>query len=54
MGYRTRVQGTEERSVDAAIHHQLEDRIEAHIFVAFLAYGLMMTLKQWLKALRRD
>ena len=22
------------------IHHQLEDRIEAHIFVAFLAYGL--------------
>jgi len=33
------------------IHHQLEDRIEAHIFVAFLAYGLMVTLKQRLKAL---
>src|ERR1700684_90483 len=33
------------------IHHQLEDRIEAHIFVAFLAYGLMGTLKQRLKAL---
>jgi hypothetical protein len=33
------------------IHHQLETRIEAHIFVAFLAYCLMITLKQWLKAL---
>ena len=33
------------------IHHQLEDRIEAHIFVAFLAYALMVTLKQRLKAL---
>src|SRR5271168_2610236 len=33
------------------IHHQLEYRIEAHIFVAFLAYGLMVTLKQRLKAL---
>src|SRR5271170_5815962 len=33
------------------IHHQLEDRIEAHIFVAFLADGLMVTLKQRLKAL---
>jgi transposase len=33
------------------IHHQLENRIEAHIFVAFLAYGLMVTLKQRLKAL---
>jgi len=27
------------------------DRIEAHIFVAFLAYCLMVTLKQRLKAL---
>ena len=33
------------------IHHQLESRIEAHIFVAFLAYCLMVTLKQRLKAL---
>jgi transposase len=33
------------------IHHQLETRIEAHIFVAFLAYCLMVMLKQRLKAL---
>jgi hypothetical protein len=33
------------------IHHQLESRIEAHIFVAFLAYCLMVTLKRRLKAL---
>ncbi len=33
------------------IHHQLDNRIEAHIFVAFLAYCLMVTLKQRLKAL---
>ena len=33
------------------IHHQLETRIEAHIFVAFLTYCLMVTLKQRLKAL---
>ena len=33
------------------IHHQLETRIEAHIFVAFLAYCLMVTLKQRLKSL---
>jgi transposase len=35
------------------IHHQLETRIEAHIFVAFLAYCLMATLKQRLKALAK-
>lgn len=35
------------------IHHQLETRIEAHIFVAFLAYCLMVTLKQRLKALAK-
>jgi len=28
------------------IHHQLESRIEAHIFIAFLAYCLHVTLKQ--------
>jgi transposase len=28
------------------IHHQLESRIEAHIFIAFLAYCLQVTLKQ--------
>jgi len=33
------------------IHHKLETCIEAHIFVAFLAYCLMVTLKQRLKAL---
>ena len=30
------------------IHHQLEHRVEAHIFVAFLAYCLMVTLRQML------
>jgi transposase len=33
------------------IYHQLETRIEAHIFIAFLAYCLLVTLKQRLKAL---
>jgi hypothetical protein len=33
------------------IYHQRDDRIEAHIFVAFLAYCLQVTLKQRLKAL---
>ena len=33
------------------IHHQLDHRIEAHIFVAFMAYCLQVTLKQRLKAL---
>ena len=33
------------------IHHQLETRIEAHIFVAFLAYCLQVALKQRLKTL---
>ena len=33
------------------IYHQREDRIEAHIFVAFLAYCLQVTLKQRLRAL---
>ena len=32
------------------IHHQLEHRIEAHIFVAFMAYCLQVTLKQLLRA----
>ena len=31
------------------IHHQLEHRIEAHIFVAFLAYCLQVTLRARLK-----
>jgi transposase len=31
------------------IHHQNEERIEAHIFVAFIAYCLQVTLKQLLK-----
>jgi len=33
------------------IHHQLEGRIEAHIFVAFLAYCLHVTLRARLKPL---
>ena len=31
------------------IHHQLESRIEAHIFIAFLAYCLHVTLAQQLR-----
>lgn len=31
------------------IHHHLEDRVEAHIFVAFMAYCLQTTLRQKLK-----
>lgn len=31
------------------IYHQLEHRVEAHILVAFLAYCLMVTLKQRLQ-----
>lgn len=34
-----------------AIYHQRPDRIEAHLFVAFLAYCLSITLRQRLKAL---
>jgi len=33
------------------IHHQKDERIEAHIFVAFLSYCLQITLQQRLKAL---
>jgi hypothetical protein len=33
------------------IYHQLDCRIEAHIFVAFIAYCLQVTLKQRLRAL---
>jgi len=33
------------------IYHQVEKRVEAHIFVAFLAYALSLTLKQRLAAL---
>ena len=35
------------------IHHQTEARIDAHIFVAFLAYCLQVTLKAQLKRLAR-
>ena len=34
-----------------AIYHQVEQRVEAHIFVAFQAYALSVTLKQRLMAL---
>jgi transposase len=33
------------------IYHQLERRIEAHIFIAFMAYGLHVTLRARLKPL---
>jgi hypothetical protein len=33
------------------IYHQIDERIEAHIFVAFLAYCLQVTLKYRLKSL---
>jgi transposase len=33
------------------IYHQKEHRVEAHIFVAFLAYCLHATLRRWLKDL---
>jgi len=33
------------------IYHQTDERIEAHIFVAFIAYCLQVTLKQRLRAL---
>jgi transposase len=33
------------------IYHQREDRVEAHIFVAFLAYCLHTTLRRWLRDL---
>jgi hypothetical protein len=32
------------------IHHQLEDRVDAHIFIAFLSYCLHTTLRQKLKS----
>ena len=32
------------------IYHQKEDRIEAHLFVAFLAYCVMVTLQKHLQA----
>src|SRR5205809_6677387 len=33
------------------VFHQKDPRIEAHIFVAFLAYCLYVSLQQWLRAL---
>jgi transposase len=33
------------------IYHHLEKRVEAHLFVAFLAYALSVTLKQRLQVL---
>ncbi len=33
------------------IYHQLDERIEAHIFIAFVAYCLQVTLKQRSRAL---
>ena len=36
------------------IYHQTDERIEAHIFVAFLAYCLQVTLKQRLDLWHQD
>ena len=49
---RASVQGVEERSVefDPSITSS-KSQIDAHIFIAFLAYCLLVTLKQRLKAL---
>ena len=33
------------------IHHQKEDRIEAHIFVAFMAYAMHVSLRRRLRDL---
>jgi len=33
------------------LYHQKEDRIQAHVFVAFLAYCLHVTLRRWLRDL---
>ena len=33
------------------VYHQKQDRVEAHIFVAFLAYCLHVTLRRWLRDL---
>ena len=33
------------------VYHQREDRIEAHLFVSFLAYCLHVTLRRWLRDL---
>ena len=33
------------------IYHQLGERVDAHIFVCFMAYCLYVTLKHWLKPL---
>ncbi len=33
------------------VYHQLEDRIEAHIFIAFMAYWLHVTLRARLRPL---
>ncbi|MCU0788166.1 MAG: IS1634 family transposase [Verrucomicrobia bacterium] len=33
------------------VYHQKEDRVEAHIFVSFLAYCLHVTLRRWLRDL---
>jgi transposase len=35
------------------IHHRLERRVEAHIFVAFLAYCLQVTLKNCKRLMNR-
>ena len=48
---RGRVQESQGRSTTPPIYHQLEHRVEAHIFVAFLAYCLHVTLRVKLKPL---
>ena len=45
------LQESERRSGDSPVFHQEERRIEAHIFIAFLAYCLQITLQRRLHAL---
>ena len=45
------VPGTEGDLAIRSIYHQTDERIEAHILVAFMAYRLQVTLKQRLRSL---
>src|ERR1700731_2312911 len=51
MGYRGSLQEPERDLAIRPIFHHDESRIEAHIFIAFLAYALQITLTRRLHAL---
>ena len=48
---RAGVQGAQKRPLNSTCSHRRDDRIEAHIVVACLAYGLQVTLKRRRRAL---